>query len=120
MAQVEISFGTSTVRLEASGVKDVFKAFTQYEVLSESECGACGSHDVVPRHRVAQGYDFYSFNCLACRAELHLGQYKDKDGLFPKRKDQAGNWLNNKGWVKWEGQQQTQSQHTQPPQASPF
>lgn len=117
MAKVNIRFGACMVEFEAKNVKDVFRAFTMYEVLGETKCGACESHEISPRFRQAQGYDFYSFNCNACRAELHLGQKREGDVLFPKRKDADGNWLPNRGWVKYEPQQQSQQQ---PQEHSPF
>ena len=38
-----------------------------------------------------------------CREIISYGQHKKGDTLFPKRKDEAGNWLENNGWYKWEG-----------------
>ena len=38
-------------------------------------------------------------------AALSFGQHKKGDTLFPKRKDEKGNWLENGGWHKWQKDQ---------------
>jgi len=108
MAHVKIKIGNIEVAVDG-GVKDVFKACNEFQILQEKECGACGGPNISPQHRVAQGYDFYSFRCGDCNAELKLGQKRDMEQLFPKRKAEDGESLPNKGWVKWQPQQYSQS-----------
>jgi hypothetical protein len=38
---------------------------------------------------------------MKCGARLSFGVHKKGGGLFPKRKDNEGNWLSDNGWVKW-------------------
>jgi len=107
MASVKIKVGSIWVEVEG-GVKDVFKTCTEFAILQESQCGACQSTNICPEHRVAQGYDFYSFRCGDCNAELKLGQKRDAETLFPKRKNEQGERLPNRGWEKWQGGTQSQ------------
>lgn len=74
------------------------------EVLGYAKCGACGSGDIVPEHRVAKGYHFYSMKCRACHKKLRFGQKKEDGSLFPKLKSDDGEWLPNGGWIKEEFQ----------------
>ena len=121
MAQVTIKFGEVQVQIESVGVKDVFKTFTEYEVLNQNSCGACQSPNVIPRFRTTKGYDFYSFRCMDCGAELHLGQLKEPSkGLFPKRKNKEGAWLPNRGWVKYDGSSSANTNSAEEEQESPF
>ena len=46
--------------------------------------------------------DYYEMRCLSCGAALSYGQHKKGGTLFPKRKDENGNWLDNGGWQKWQ------------------
>jgi hypothetical protein len=47
--------------------------------------GPNGENDLVIRHRVAKGYDFYSIESAKSHLELPFGQLKDQKGvLFPK------------------------------------
>ena len=43
--------------------------------------------------------------------KFEFGCTKDpKGGLFPKRKDAEGNWKDNNGWTKWQGNKETTSE----------
>ena len=48
-------------------------------------------------------FDYYSLRCSSCGAELAFGQRKD-GGLFPRRKDDAGNYLEDNGWRRYKAQ----------------
>jgi hypothetical protein len=92
--------GTTTKELfeEIASIQDTFEA--------ETSCGHCGSLDIKFQKRLAgdkDEFDYYELVCknLECRARFSFGQSKDKKTLFPKRKDQDGNWLPNRGWDKY-------------------
>lgn len=64
------------------------------------KCGACGSDDVAPEHRMAKGYDFYSWKCGKCGCVLKFGITKEGLRLFPKLKGDNDEYLPNGGWHK--------------------
>jgi len=79
--------------LEGSGQKEIF---------SEEKCGLCGSTSLRFIVRNVEGNDYYELRCNDCGAVLAFGQHKKGGTLFPKRKDDDGNYLPNKGWHKWQ------------------
>jgi hypothetical protein len=88
--------------LEGSGQKEVFKELaTIQEIFGETKCGLCGSTNIRFVVRNVDGNDYYELRCLDCGAILSYGQHKKGGTLFPKRKDDEGNWLPNMGWHKW-------------------
>jgi hypothetical protein len=88
--------------LEASGQKEIFKELALIqEVFSEAKCGLCGSTNIRFVTRSVDGNDYYELRCNDCGAVLAFGQHKKGGTLFPKRKDDEGNYLPNKGWYKW-------------------
>lgn len=95
------------VEFDADGTKALFGHLSQLaDVLEVEPCGQCKSTAVVHEHRVRQTFDYYSFRCRSCGAELSLGQYKDGRGLFVKRQDEDGKPVGKNGWhhYKPEGQ----------------
>ena len=99
------------VEVEGASVKDVITALSEYtEVFQDSACGSCGSTEVAPAHRSAQGYDFYEIACHACGAKLSFGQTREGGHLFPKRKDQDGNEIGKNGWHIYRQQAQQSQQ----------
>jgi len=101
-----------TIEVEADSVKDYFnKIANPVEILKDTQCGCCGSHETMPRIRTAtvgkKEYTYYEIICTECWAKLELGQRQDDDTvLFPKRKkDEKGNDIErigkNRGWYKW-------------------
>lgn len=91
-------------------VKDHKDAFTQLnmvqEVFEETTCGKCNSDQIKFRHRQTQKdkktYDYYEMICEKCRARLSYGCHQEGGTLFPKRKDEDGNYdKQSRGWVKW-------------------
>lgn len=92
------------IELEGSDQKDVFEKLADVsEVFGESVCGACGCEDVKFVVRVVDDNKFYELKCTKCGARLSFGAHKKGNTLFPKRKDNDGNWYDNKGWTKWDG-----------------
>lgn len=88
--------------LEAEGQKQVFKELaTIQEIFGESQCGCCKSGDVKFVVRNVDDNDYYELRCTKCGAVLSYGQHKKGGTLFPKRKDENGNYLDNNGWYKY-------------------
>jgi len=95
--------------IEGSGQKEVFKelAIVQ-EVFSEENCGACKKDNIKYVVRNVDDNDYYEIRCLSCGAALSFGQHKKGGTLFPKRKDENNNWLENGGWYKWKKEKSDQ------------
>jgi hypothetical protein len=91
-----------TFELEAEGQKEIFKELaTIQEIFSEEKCGLCGSTNIKFVVRSVDGNDYYELRCNDCGAVLAFGQHKKGGTLFPKRKDDDGNYMPNKGWHKF-------------------
>ncbi|NBX98110.1 hypothetical protein EB118_22125 [bacterium] len=91
-----------TFELEGEGQKEIFKELsTIQEIFSEEQCGLCGSTNIRFVVRNVDGNDYYELRCLDCGAVLAFGQHKKGGTLFPKRKDDDGNYMPNKGWHKF-------------------
>lgn len=89
--------------LEGSGQKEIFKELaTIQEIFAEEKCGLCSSTNLRFVVRNVDSNDYYELRCNDCGAVLAFGQHKKGGTLFPKRKDDEGNWLPNKGWHKWQ------------------
>lgn len=77
------------------------------EIFGHNKCGACHKPDIrfVVRE-VAKGnkkFKYHELHCTnpSCRSKLAFGQHNEGGTLFPKRKDDQGNYLPNGGWTKW-------------------
>ena len=100
--KVNYNLNRMNVEFEGDTVRDVWKqlAFFQ-EVFGESACGKCGSENLRFVVRENEGNEYYELRCIDCGARLAFGANKQGGGLFPRRKDADGNWLDDKGWQKW-------------------
>lgn len=88
--------------LEGSGQKEIFKELALIqEIFAEEKCGLCNHTNLRFVVRNVDGNDYYELRCSDCGAVLAFGQHKKGGTLFPKRKDDEGNYLPNKGWHKW-------------------
>jgi len=88
--------------LDVPGQKEVFKEIaTLQEIFGEEKCGACGKDSVRFVVRNVDDNDYYEQRCNNCKSILSFGQHKKGGTLFPKRKDENGNYLPNNGWHKW-------------------
>jgi hypothetical protein len=88
--------------LEGSGQKEVFKELALIqEIFGEEACGLCKSTNIKYIVRNVDGNDYYELRCADCGGILSFGQHKKGGTLFPKRKDDEGAYLPNKGWHKW-------------------
>lgn len=91
-----------TFELEGSGQKEIFKELAAIqEIFSEEKCGLCSKNNLKFIVRNVDSNDYYELKCGDCSAVLAYGQHKKGGTLFPKRKDDDGNYLPNKGWYKW-------------------
>jgi len=92
-----------TFELEGSGQKEIFKELALIqEIFSEEKCALCKSSNLKFIVRNVDGNDYYELRCADCGAILAFGQHKKGGTLFPKRKDDNGNYLPNKGWHKYQ------------------
>ena len=102
------------VEIEAGTARDAFKQLAEgQEVFDEAKCGSCKSDDLCYRVRTVEGNDYFEVFCRACTAKLSYGQHKVGGGLFPKRKNESGEYDRlAKGWKKWvrESEESTSSQ----------
>lgn len=105
-AHYKTTNGRLTFEMQAENPKDLFRQISEVQEVFDSEptCGCCGSTDLRFLARKVDDYDFYELACQAqgCRARFAFGQAKKGGALFPKRKDEDGNWLPNRGWSKYE------------------
>lgn len=93
---------TLTFEVEGSGQKEVFKELALIqEVFGEKQCGICKNTDIRHVCRTVEGNDYYELKCGSCGGILSFGQHKKGGTLFPKRKDENNEWLQNHGWYKW-------------------
>ena len=98
-------YKTERIEIEVEGkdIKAIFDEMAQaQEVLLNTTCGSCDSHNVVMSVRTVQGNTYRAFVCKDCGCELNLGQRKIDGALYPRRKDpKTAEWLPNGGWSKW-------------------
>ena len=88
--------------IEADTQTEVFEQLAHFqEIFDESVCGKCGSENVRFQVRTVEDNLYYELRCMDCGAKLSFGVMKKGGRLFPRRKDKEGNWLNDRGWVKW-------------------
>lgn len=104
--------------MEGDSPKALWKklALVQEIFDSDDKCGACGSIDIVFRSRTVDDFEFFELSCRECYARLQFGQHKKGGGLFPKRKDEDGHWLDNRGWARYEKHENGQTAQPQPQQ----
>ncbi len=105
---MKANFKTSNGRMtfELTGeVKDIVEQLAAVQDVFEAEtiCGCCQTAAIRFQFREVDSYKFYELVCLnpECRARFTFGQARKGGGLFPKRKDEDGKWLPNRGWSKY-------------------
>ena len=90
--------------VEGEGQKEIFKEIASiHEIFGETKCGMCGSENIKFVVRVVEDNEYYELRCMDCGATLAFGQHKKGGTLFPKRKDEKGEYMPNRGWYKWQG-----------------
>ena len=91
-----------TAEFDADTQRELFTQISKFqEVFEEAKCGKCGSENIKFVVRTVDDNEYYELRCMDCGAKLAFGSMKKGGGLFPKRKDSEGNWLPDRGWVKW-------------------
>ena len=99
--------GRLLVKIQGDNQKEAFKNLSSAQEVFDGDdtCGCCGDADIRFRVReVAKGtktFSYYELVCHKCFARLAFGQSQDTVSLFPKRKDENGEWLPNRGWSKY-------------------
>lgn len=101
--------GRLVIKGEGSSIKDLFEQIGPIaEVLDADQCcGKCQSVMIYPRAREAKKADgktvtYYELVCGECGAKLSFGQHSEGGTLWPKRVDENGNQLENRGWRKYQ------------------
>lgn len=90
--------------VEGEGQKEIFKELAAIqEIFGETKCGVCGSENIKFVVRAVDDNEYYELRCMDCGAVLAFGQHKKGGTLFPKRKDDKGEYMPNRGWYKWQG-----------------
>jgi hypothetical protein len=96
------SSGNMTAEFECETQRDGFGQISAFqEVFEQTTCGKCQSTNVQFRVRPFEDCQYYEIRCRDCAAKLAFGCNKLGGGLFPKRKDSDGNWLADRGWLRW-------------------
>jgi transposase-like protein len=104
--KVRMQVGRTWLEVDATNVKEAIRELSEYaSVFGETTCGLCGSQRIQPSHRTAKGYEFYSWVCADCNAQLSYGQTKEGGRLFAKRRDQNGDEVGKNGWHQYSARQ---------------
>jgi hypothetical protein len=96
-----------TIEFEAQNHKGVMQQVNSFQEIFEEKCRKCGCENVRYIIRKAKDnkgkeYDYYELRCPNCQAKLPLGILDDgSDNLFPKRKNEDGEYRGEFGWVQW-------------------
>jgi|TARA_Y100001951_G_C11252419_1_gene247265 hypothetical protein len=101
------SNGKVAAEFESDSQRDLFLQISRFqEVFDEGFCGKCEGANLKYVVRSVEENSYYEIRCQDCGAKLEFGSMKQGGGLFPKRKDKEGNWLPDRGWVKWNSKTQ--------------
>jgi hypothetical protein len=97
--------GRLMFEVEAETAKDLFRSLARLQEIFEADtaCGCCGKTELRFTVRTVQDNEFFELTCLQCGAELSFGQRKKGGELFPRRNNDTGNALPNRGWKKYQG-----------------
>lgn len=103
--------GRLTFEVQAETVKALFTEVAKIQEVfdAESTCGCCKSHDIRFQHRQVEEFDYYELRCNSCSARFQFGQSKKGGALFPKRKAENGNYLDNRGWSKFKSDKESKA-----------
>lgn len=110
---ITVNLGAFSVTGDGESVKEAMKGLSDsgaMEIFAEECCGQCGNKKIVPKVRTVADpndkkgkatFTYYELSCTnrKCWAKKSLGQNKSGDALFPKTKDDEGNYLPKGGWV---------------------
>ncbi len=99
--------GRLLIKIEGANQKEAFKNLASAQEVFDGDdtCGVCNSPDIRFRVRTVsksnKSFDYFEMACHHCFARLAFGQSQDTTSLFPKRKDENGEWLPARGWYKY-------------------
>ena len=98
--------GGMSVEVEGNH-KEIFEQLNEFHEVFEADdcCPLCSSASPKFRVRTVEDNQFYELVCRnpQCRAKLSFGCHKKGDTVFPKRKNEDGTYMENRGWSRWEG-----------------
>jgi DNA-directed RNA polymerase subunit RPC12/RpoP len=103
---MKVTYKTDKFSAEFEGnQKELFAQIGTFQEIFEEKCAKCGSSNIrfVVRTAEKDGkkYDYYELRCADCGARLAFGNLDDGSGLFPKRKDENGEYKGKYGWTIW-------------------
>ena len=94
--------GRIVAEIEGETQVDIVEQLSAFqEIFDETSCGKCDSESLRFITRSVDDNLYYELKCSDCGAKLAFGKTKVGGRLFPRRKDKEGNWLPDRGWVKW-------------------
>lgn len=97
--------GRLALKAEGESQKDLFKLLAMMQEVFDTEerCGVCQSSEVRFQVRTVDNFEHYELACCKsdCGARFEFGQHKGGQTLFPKRRDDDGKPLPNRGWKVW-------------------
>jgi hypothetical protein len=100
--RVRYTRGNLQIEFDAEGPRLAFERLAAVqELFCEPDCGCCKSTDLICTTRDWKDSTIYNLKCVACGAQLDLGQRQADHGLFIKRRDKDKNLLPNRGWYIW-------------------
>ena len=98
----KLKVGNLLFELDASDERTLFEKIAHVqEVFGNNVCGKCGNTDTKLRVRTVEDDKYYEGICPQCFARFSFGCHKKGNTLFPKRKNDKGEYLPDNGWVKW-------------------
>ena len=100
--------GRLLIKVDGANQKEAFKNLASAQEVFDGDdtCGCCESADI--RFRVREvtkankTFDYYELVCGKCGARLSFGQSQDTVSLFPKRKDENGEYVKTRGWYRYQ------------------
>jgi len=104
MAKVtaKLRVGNAVIEGQGETQKELFENLADTAaIFTVTRCGMCQSQAIAPEHRITgEGgkFHYYSWRCVDCGGELHLGQKMDGVTLYLKTKEPA----NTRGWSKYQ------------------
>jgi hypothetical protein len=111
-----MSFSVTRDGITVTGEKmtDVFRQLADLqEVFGIDSCGKCGNADIryitrIAKDKKGKDHEYFEMRCndRSCRARLTFGKNLEGGGIFPHRKDDAGEWLPDNGWIRWDKEKQ--------------
>ncbi len=104
MSVCKLKAGGLLFEVDYKDEKSFFEEIAHIQEVFDQTCGKCGNPDIKFVVRKVEKYKFYEFRCKSksCGARLSFGSHEEGGTLFPKRKDEDGNYLPDQGWTKWD------------------